>query len=69
MIHTHYLVFAQLSERDVVHLIPLVDEHSQVHTLQMVTSTFRNLSAADERFGVSLAMYGLVPKLLSLLNR
>jgi hypothetical protein len=58
-----------MSERDVCYLIPLLDDHSHVASLQMITSTFSSLAAADERFGRTLALAGVVPKFLAILNK
>ena len=69
VVTTDAAVCQQLAERDVAKLAPLLDHHDNVHVLQMVMGTIRNTSSSDERFSRGFAMAGIVPKLLTLLQR
>ena len=69
VVTTDPAVCQQLAERDVAKLAPLLDHHDNVHMLQNVMSTIRNTSSSDERFARGFAMAGIVPKLLSVLQR
>ena len=62
-------VCQQLPDKHVAVLSHHLDDLSHVHILQMVCSTIRNVSTADERFARTLAMAGAVPKLLNVLQR